>query len=144
MTFKKGESWNPKGRVPGVPNKMTAHRPKLYAALPGVLDALIQNAMAGDVPSIKLLLERTIPPIKHIHQPTALPITETTPDAEAADLLYQAAIEGEIDPEAAAAWISLIGARRQLESDIAEGEAAHQLAEIRARLFGGEDPNGNT
>ncbi len=63
-----GKSGNPAGKKPGTKNKLTLYREavlmkqekKLLQNLPGVLDVVIEKALAGDMTATKLFLERVL------------------------------------------------------------------------------------
>src|SRR5512147_1609016 len=135
MAFKKGESGNLAGKPPGTLSKVSKIRQQLYAGLPEVLEVVRKGALEGDAAMVKLWLDKTLPNVKPVHAPAALPITSTTPDDEAADLIYQAGIDGEIDADHAVSLLHLIGSRRQLEAEITNEAEQQQIAEIKAKLF---------
>ena len=64
MKFSPGTSGNPAGRAPGSKNRVTLLRKSLDGAIPQILETLTQQAIAGDVASARLLLERVIPPVR--------------------------------------------------------------------------------
>jgi hypothetical protein len=72
--FQPGKSGNPTGRRPGVPNKLTTLRRGLEKALPDVLAALVEQAQAGDVQAIKIVLDRVLPALRPVDAPIKLPL----------------------------------------------------------------------
>lgn len=64
MKYQPGQSGNPAGRSPGSKNRVTILRESLNGAIPQILETLTQQAIAGDVSSARLLLERVVPPIR--------------------------------------------------------------------------------
>lgn len=64
MKFSPGTSGNPAGRAPGSKNRVTILRESLNGAIPQILETLTQQAIAGDVSSARLLLERVVPPVR--------------------------------------------------------------------------------
>ena len=74
MTFRKGQSGNPAGRKPGT-GRLTPLREKIARDLPEILAALAVEAKQGNPQAAKLLLERTLPPLR----PEARPPQGATP-----------------------------------------------------------------
>lgn len=62
MKFQPGQSGNPRGRPPG--NSHRAVRQAIEEALPEVVGALIEAAKNGNVQAAKVLLERSVAPLK--------------------------------------------------------------------------------
>ena len=62
--FNPGQSGNPKGRARGSNNKITALREELEESLPEVFEKLIASAKRGSHRHVKLVLERTLPPLR--------------------------------------------------------------------------------
>lgn len=61
--FKSGQSGNPSGRPKGALNKSTlACRELLGGEVEGVTRKLIESALEGNLPAIKLVLDRLAPP----------------------------------------------------------------------------------
>jgi hypothetical protein len=105
--WKKGQSGNPKGRPKGT-GEIGKLRAAIAQALPDILAALIEKAQAGDVQAARLLLERTLPAVKPVELPAAVPLEgETLTDQGRAVLRLLAA--GEIGPMQAAALLSAVG-----------------------------------
>ena len=75
--YKKGESGNPKGRPPGVPDRRTRLRELLEDHAEAIIKKLTQKAKAGDMQAIKICVERLLPPAKHDAQPPAPNIAES-------------------------------------------------------------------
>ena len=71
MTWQTGQSGNPKGRKLGT-GKLDKLRAALAKELPAVLETLVAQAKSGDAAAMRLLLERTIPPLRPVDAPTVL------------------------------------------------------------------------
>jgi len=76
--------------------------------LPGILDALIGKARTGDPQAAKLLLERTLPAVKAVELPEAVPLEGSTLTDQGRAVLRLLSA-GELGPERAAALLSAIG-----------------------------------
>ena len=72
--FKPGTSGNPQGKKPGTVSKTTKLRQSLERDIPDILAALVTQAKAGDTTAARLVLERTLPPIRPQDQPVSLPV----------------------------------------------------------------------
>ncbi|MBA3493043.1 MAG: hypothetical protein H0T87_02670 [Gammaproteobacteria bacterium] len=64
MPFKKGESGNPRGRPKGARDRRSTLRYGLLKEVPAILKTLAKAAKGGDIQSAKLILERTLPPLR--------------------------------------------------------------------------------
>lgn len=107
--WKAGESGNPKGRTPGT-GEVAKLRDSIAAHLPAIITQLVAKAKEGDSQAARLLLERVLPPIKPIEQPTMLILPDDgTLTAKAAAVLTAAAA-GVLAPGQAAQLIAALGA----------------------------------
>ena len=107
--WRKGESGNPAGRKPGS-GEVCKLRAQLKPHLEAVVNALVERAKDGDVPAIKLLLERVIPPHKPTSEPVrirALASAERLSDKATAILAAIAA--GELSPDIGASLLAALG-----------------------------------
>ena len=98
--FKKGQSGNPTGRVPGSRNRTTL---ALESLLDGQADALtakaIELALAGDMAALRLCLDRILPPRRDRPVTFALPPVESAQNAASTISAVLAAVAaGEITP----------------------------------------------
>lgn len=106
--WKAGESGNPNGRPPGV-GEVTKLRDSIAAHLPAIIMQLVTKAKDGDSQAARLLLERVLPPMKAIEQPTTLILPDDgTLTAKAAAVLTAAAA-GILAPGQAAQLITALG-----------------------------------
>lgn len=128
--WKPGESGNPAGRRPGS-GQVAKLRTAIAEQLPGLLDAMLARALEGDVGAARLLLERTIAPLRAMEpaQPLTLPDGSFTDQGRA---VLKAVAEGELAPGQGATLLSAIGALArvaeidELTARIDALEAAHQ------------------
>ncbi|MDP1637534.1 MAG: DUF5681 domain-containing protein [Candidatus Nitrotoga sp.] len=106
--WKAGESGNPSGRKPGT-GEVAKLRDSIASHLPAIITQLVTKAKQGDSQAARLLLERVLPPIKPIEQPTMLILpNDGTLTAKAAAVLTAAAA-GVLAPGQAAQLITALG-----------------------------------
>lgn len=123
--WKPGQSGNPNGRPKGS-GEVAQLRAAIAAQLPDLLTALMQRALEGDVGAARLLLERTLAPLKAIElaQPLKLPSGTLTEQGRA---VMAAVSKGELAPSQGAALVGALGAlARVAEID----ELAARVAEL--------------
>lgn len=75
--WKPGESGNPAGRKPGT-SEVGRLRAAIAEHVPAIIAKLTEAALAGDVQAARLLLERTIAPLKSAEQPAPLALPDGT------------------------------------------------------------------
>lgn len=105
--WKPGQSGNPKGRPKGS-GKVAALRAAIAEQLPEVMRAVLAQALAGDTQAARLLLDRTIAPLKPTEQaqPLSLPDADLTTQGRA---VLAAVAAGELAPGQGAALLASIG-----------------------------------
>ena len=126
--WKAGQSGNPAGRKPGT-GAVAKIRASMAEHVPGLVSMLLERAMAGDIGAARLLLERTIAPLKAVEQiaPLALPGGTLTEQGQA---VIAAVASGELAPSQGAALLSSLGTLAKLaEAD----DLARRLAVLEAR-----------
>lgn len=124
MAWKAGVSGNPNGRPPGV-GRHAKLRAALEKELPEVLDALVGQAKAGDVGAIKLILDRTLPPLRPVDAltPLALPTEGNLTEQGWTVLLALAA--GQLPANQATGFLqALSGLAKLIEADELERRIA--------------------
>jgi hypothetical protein len=104
--WKAGVSGNPAGRKKGS-GKVAAIRAGIEARLPDILEAMMQKALQGDVQAAKLLLERTVAPLKPAEQAQVLSLPKGTLTKQGQAVLV-AVGAGEIAPTQGATLINAI------------------------------------
>lgn len=128
-TWRPGSSGNPRGRKPGT-GTVAQVRAALADKLPAILDRLIAQALAGDVQSSRLLLERTIPALKPTEAPHAVTLPTTGTPEEQGRAILAALASGELGPQTAAV---LLGAVATLGRLIELAEIERRIAALEGR-----------
>ena len=129
MPFQKGISGNPAGRPKGLNRKNQKLRDGLDKHVPGILNRLVELAMAGDVMSARLVLERTLPALKPVD--VAAPAIGMASLEKAPNAVLEALAAGTLTPDQAASLgsvlASLVRVREstELEERIRNLEARH-------------------
>ena len=130
--FKAGESGNPAGRPQGARNKATV---LAEAMLTGEAEALsrraIELARQGNIPALRLCLERLLPPRRDRVVTFDLPQIETPADAAGASAAVLAACaDGMLSPAEAAGIMALVETHvRTLEAAAEKRSAAREDAD---------------
>jgi hypothetical protein len=102
-----GVSGNPAGRKAGT-GKVEKLRAAISGQIPELLNVLMERALMGDVPAARLLLERTIPPLKAAEDKQVLSLPNDTLAGQGRAVLASVA-SGELAPTQGAALIAAIG-----------------------------------
>lgn len=97
MTFKKGQSGNPAGRPPGIPDRRSVLRKRLEDKGEELLETAMNQAIRGDSGMMKVLLGRLIAPPKPETPPAVFNLPEGD-FSEQAEAVVNAIIAGEINP----------------------------------------------
>lgn len=121
--WKPGQSGNPAGRKPGE-GPHAKFRRAISEHVPEIITTMVQAALQGDVAAARLLLERTVPPIKPAEQPAplALPDGKLTDQGKA---VLAAVAAGQLAPGQGAQLLAAIGAlARVIEVDELERRVA--------------------
>ena len=121
--FEKGRSGNPAGRPKGIVSQANL-REAISNDLPEILAAMLKAAKGGDVAAAKLLLDRTIPPLKQRDTPVKIAITgqDIVKDGQA---IIDALGNGQITPgEAGILFQALSSLARVKEIDALERRRA--------------------
>lgn len=128
MPFKKGVSGNPKGKPPG-PTARSKFRAQVDAAIPGIVANLVQQAQAGDMQAVQMILARVIPPLKPTSDPAKLPMPRSGSLADQGERVIAAAMAGTVAPDEARLLIDVLSAQAKL---IEQSEIAASIEEIKA------------
>lgn len=133
--WKAGQSGNPKGRKPGT-GEVAKMRAAMAEHVPALMAVVLARAMGGDIGAARLLLERTVAPLKPSEEAARLTLPKgSLTDQGRAVLIATAA--GQLAPGQGAALLASLGALAKLtESD--ELEARIQALERRHVGNGGD------
>ena len=126
--WKKGQSGNPAGRPKGS-GDVAKLRAAIAGRVPEILDKLMMQALAGDTSAARLLLERSIAPLKAAEQLQALNL----PDGSLTDhgrAVLASVAAGELAPGQGAALLGAIG---QLARVSEVDELAARVAALEER-----------
>lgn len=120
----KGTSGNPKGRPKG--SGLAGELRKAIASDAGhIVAAMIERAKEGDVQAARTLLDRILPAYKPESAPVHVPgLADAGTLAERAQAALQAAGEGDIGPDTAAALVGAVATLARI----------HELDEIERRI----------
>lgn len=129
--WKPGQSGNPKGRKPGT-SEVQKLRAAIAAKVPEILNALLAQALEGDVAAARLLLERTVAPLKAVEppQPLTLPDGSLTEQGRA---ILAAVASAELAPSQGAALLGALGTLARVA----------EVDELAARVAALESKHGN-
>ena len=130
--WKPGQSGNPKGRPPGA-GELAQLRASIAGDVPGIIKALTDAALGGDVQAARVLLERCLPPIKPIEQPTPLTLPTGASLSEQGRAVLVAVAAGELAPSQGAALIGALGTMAKI----------HEVDELERRIAALEGSHGS-
>ena len=106
--WKPGESGNPRGRPAGS-GQVAQIRAAIAGHVPELVQALVAKALEGDVGAARLLLERTVAPLRAVEPTQALTLPDGTL-TEQGRAVMRAVAAGEIAPGQGASLLSGLGA----------------------------------
>ncbi len=92
-----GVSGNPNGRPKGS-GEVARLRLAITERLPEVIEVLIQRALEGDISAAKLLLERTVSPLRAQDVPVRIDLPTDDGFTEQGRVVLQAALQEAVDP----------------------------------------------
>jgi hypothetical protein len=134
MAWKKGESGNPNGKKPG----QTARgrfRAQVEAALPEIVDNVLQLARDGDLAATKLILDRCVPALKPTSDAVTIPATKTATLADRGLIVVHAATTGKLSADDAAQVMALLTSQAKL---VEQSEVIARLEAIEKWLSEGK------
>jgi hypothetical protein len=128
-SWRPGQSGNPAGRRRGS-GKVAALRASIEADVPAILEALTAQALAGDPQAARLLLERTVPPLRPEERGVVVNVRADAPLADQARSILAAAAGGEIAPGQAATLLTSVA---HLARAIATDELVRRVEALEER-----------
>ena len=78
MAFEKGQSGNPAGRPPGLPDKRSQLRALLDPYRQALVEKAVEVALGGDTQALRLCIERLIPPMRNRDIPMEIQVSGET------------------------------------------------------------------
>ena len=121
--WKAGESGNPAGRKLGS-GEVAKMRAAMAEHVPALVAVLVERAMGGDIGAARLLLERTIAPLKASEETARLALPDGTL-TEQGRAVVAAVAAGELSPGQGAALLASLGTLARLtEADEMERRIA--------------------
>ncbi len=111
--WKPGQSGNPSGRTKGS-GEVSRLRAAIADAVPEIIEQLKVAALAGDVGAARLLLERSIPPIKASEEPAPLALPADGTLTEQGRAVLVAVADGAMAPGQGAALLASLGTLAKL------------------------------
>jgi Family of unknown function (DUF5681) len=128
--FKPGQSGNPAGRPKQIVTA-TDLRKRLADDMPEIIQTLITMAKSGDTQAIKIILDRTHPPVKAQALPVNIPTDGTL--VEQGNAVIQATLSGQIPPDIGAQLITALSNQGKL---VDLEELSDRLRRIEKQLDG--------
>jgi Family of unknown function (DUF5681) len=129
--WKAGESGNPAGRKPGS-GEVAKMRAAMAEHVPALVTVLVERALSGDIGAARLLLERTIAPLKASEEAAPLAMPEGTL-ADQAHAVVQAAADGNLAPGQAAQMVAALGGVARI---VETTEILERLTALEAKQVG--------
>jgi len=127
--FKPGESGNPDGRPKGAKDKRTQYRELFEPHADGLIEKVIEMALAGDTTCLKMCIDRLVSPFR------AKDTTVTLDDIEGSltekgEKIINAMGEGELSPSDASSMLSALAAQARI---IEIEELEKRVSDLEAR-----------
>lgn len=129
--WKPGQSGNPAGRKPGT-GEVAKIRAAIADRVPELLEKLVAQALEGDTAAARLLLERTVAPLKAVEPMQPLTLPDGTLTAQGRAVLASVA-SGELAPGQGAQLLAAIGSLARVS----------EVDELAARVAALEVKHGN-
>ena len=134
--WRKGESGNPSGRPPGLPDRRRELRELIRPHVPELVEKALDMARAGDPAALRLLLDRALPPLKPSAEPVAVPLDPSAPLPEQGAAILQAVAAGTVPPDVGKALLEALAAQGRL---LELHELARRVAALESAREGASD-----
>ena len=105
-------------------------RAKLATDLDDIIGVLREQALAGDVQAIRIILDRVSPALPPAELPTPLDLSADLTLADQARAVVQAAADGDLAPSQAAQFITALGGVAKIIETV---ELEQRIAALEAR-----------
>lgn len=128
--WKPGQSGNPQGRPRGS-GEIAQLRAAVLDRLPEVINIVLERALAGDMAAIRLLLDRTVPPLRSQEPAISIELPSTGSFTDQGRAVIHAVSTEEIDPGRGAALIASIA---QLAKVTEIDELTRRIAAMEERM----------
>lgn len=133
MTFKQGQSGNPKGRPKGVIDKRTKLRDYLEPHAEELIQKTVELALTGEINALRLCLERLIPKARHEAINLNLSdsnLTQAQAIMQAGSTILQAVANGEMPPEQGKAFAAMLEQQRKTIETVDLTRRLEELEEL--------------
>ncbi len=134
MAFEKGKSGNPGGKPKGQTPK-GLFREQVNAALPSIVQSLIEAAQGGDTQAANIILSKVIPNLKPTSDPVRIQASQDASLADRGMAVLAAATTGKLSADDAAAVMALLTAQAKL---IEQNEVMQRLEAVEQWLQKGK------
>jgi hypothetical protein len=113
MSFEKGQSGNPAGRPVGIRDKRAAMRDLLVPHAEELVAKAVELALAGDSTTLRICIDRLIPPVKAKDDPVTLPALSDSLAANDRSVI-EALADGRLTPEEAGAVMQAMATQARI------------------------------
>lgn len=129
MPFEPGQSGNPAGRPPGLPDKRTKLRALLEPHSEELVSKAVSMALAGDTTALRMCLDRLVPPFKAL-DPAVVIDGLRGALANQGEAVLTAIGEGRLTPDQGATLLQALSSQARL---VETTELERRIAALEAR-----------
>ncbi|HVV96495.1 MAG TPA: DUF5681 domain-containing protein [Rhodanobacteraceae bacterium] len=112
--FQPGKSGNPSGRPKGVPDRRNELRELITPHVPELLEKALAMARDGDVNALRLLLDRSVPPLKQASAARPFDLGDGKELADLGRAILKAVSKGDLTPDIGRELIDALSAQCKL------------------------------